>query len=157
MRTVLKKTFCLPIDLMRLTRDAWKFFLEGFFRRFLNNSPEYLCPYCLDTDLEDEPRMLWRVKYQNLWLIRLLVPKIRGAAVEYVVQRGYGAEAQIQKKARYVPVWTEENPFFVVPWYTPLFALLLSSLWILGSLVVLEYAGMLPDSFQITSHIASLI
>ncbi|MCC5847994.1 MAG: hypothetical protein JJU29_07855 [Verrucomicrobia bacterium] len=157
MLAILKNTICLPIDLLRLTHDAWKFLLEGYFNRFFNHSPEYLCPYCLDTDLDREPRMLWRVKYQNIWLIRLLVPKIRGETVQFVVPKLRGENVQYQKKAQRVPVWMEENPFFVVPWYTPFFVLILSALWIVGSLVVLEFAGMLPDSFQVTHYIVSLI
>ena len=139
MRTFFLNFLFFPLDLLRFTRHTWQFLLEGYFLRFQNESPDYMCPFCRDVDLDQVPMGIRsRVKYRNIWMIRLLAPQIKGMAVKH-----NGRKIQ-------VPVWTSESSFVVPPGYTPILALGLFAFWVAVLAVAL-------DDFRFSPNVSGFV
>jgi hypothetical protein len=108
----------LPVDLARLTVDAWRLFL-GQLRATAYKMKEYRCPFCLDCDHTKVPRSMHKeIRYWNGWMIRMLLPHLR-----YVQVKGW---------VRKIPICRVEGGYIRSPVYTLCLALFLTCSWTAG-------------------------
>jgi hypothetical protein len=121
----------LPVDLLRLTWDAWKLTKEGFCHRVLANQPDQPCPFCRGQDQVVPRQMFHKIRYWNIWLLRILYPHLKSA--------------EPVKGLRRVPVCVSEGGYIFTPWYTPVLAVGLTLLW--AALIVwgLWVSDSIPD------------
>lgn len=134
MRELYRISACVmffPLDLMRLTLDAWAFTLEGYSYRFLYKKKDQPCIYCRGFDCGVTPRaMHTRIRYWNLWMVRILHPNLK--AIE------------ARQGLRHIPICHEEGGHLHTPAYVPLVAIVCSLLW--GAVLFwgLSTAGFIP-------------
>lgn len=110
-----------PVDLFRLMMDSWRMTMEGFPHRFYYQTGEQPCIFCRDMDLSVVPRVMsWRIRYWNLWMVRLLLPDLQVKANP--------------KGLRNLPVCPNESAYVPTLTRVPLIAGITTSIW-LGFLI----------------------
>lgn len=121
-----------PVDFCRLTRDAWKFTLEGYSHRHLYGNPDQPCIYCRDCDSGRVPRpMHQQIKYWNLWMLRVLHPQL--------------VLLEADRRVRKVPVCMNEGGYIYTPVYLPLTAVICSLIWLGLAGFLMVACGVIPE------------
>lgn len=124
-----------PADLFRFTVDAWRYTLEWFGYCLFGRSEEQPCIFCRGLDLGHVPRRVsFRMKYRNLWLVRLLQP-------ELVIQPA-------KDRCRPRIACMREGGYIRMPRYIPVLAVVLGGLWIAGGGAALWYSGTIPEDVR---------
>lgn len=131
-----------PVDFLRLTIDTWRLTLEGFSYRIMARNPDQPCIYCRGCDLDEVPRpMHAKIKYWNLWMLRLL-----RFDLEFLEATG-----QVRK----VAVCRNELGYIYTPFYLPVLALFLTGVWVVFGCWFAMILGLVPADVlkQVSDHL----
>ncbi len=128
---ILKKIFLFPLDLMYLTYDSW---IIGFryILTLFRKEKDQPCHFCRGEDYREENHPVRAVlKYQNMWLVRLVSPCIR------VKQTGRKRVALCRREGGYTRATAG----------APAMALFLTCFWLFGTFLGLRSLSSDPEQF----------
>ena len=128
---MLKQVLLFPIDLIYLTIDSWLIGVR-YVRSLVLREKDQRCHFCRGDDHREAGHPVRAaLKYQNLWLVRLVSPCIR-------TKPG---------KSRQVPVCMREGGYTKATPLAPLMALGMTAFWFFGTYGVLRSLSSEPEHF----------